>query len=165
MTTDNSLDLNQYKEIINSVDLSPIVNRLVKIEKWSEKQALAAVEQYRIYIFLCKKHGNHIKLPPSKDIDEVWHAHILHTKLYADFCHKIFNQFMHHDPADTESDNATDYANDFENNTQRLYYDETGDYIYAIRPIPIKVKLAMFFKSFKDAWIKKALRAEEIASV
>lgn len=31
-------------------------------------------------------------------IDEMWHAFILYTQIYADFCEKYFGRFIHHPP-------------------------------------------------------------------
>lgn len=31
-------------------------------------------------------------------IDEMWHAFILYTQIYADFCQKYFGRFIHHPP-------------------------------------------------------------------
>jgi len=45
---------------------------------------------------LQKKPG--VVLAPSNAIDGIWHAHILHTKLYADFCSRLQGSFIHHEP-------------------------------------------------------------------
>jgi hypothetical protein len=34
----------------------------------------------------------------SKDIDEIWHSHILHTSLYADFCERFNGVLIQHFP-------------------------------------------------------------------
>ncbi|MBK9493922.1 MAG: hypothetical protein IPO08_05155 [Xanthomonadales bacterium] len=36
---------------------------------------------------------------PLRIIDEMWHAFILHTRSYAEFCEKYFGRFLHHQPA------------------------------------------------------------------
>ena len=36
--------------------------------------------------------------PEILRIDDMWHAFILHTRDYADFCTHYFGQFIHHDP-------------------------------------------------------------------
>lgn len=35
---------------------------------------------------------------PSKEVDEVWHNFILHTRLYREFCHEKFGKFIEHNP-------------------------------------------------------------------
>ncbi|QLE74485.1 hypothetical protein FGW37_25390 [Streptomyces rectiverticillatus] len=37
-------------------------------------------------------------LSPSPLVDDFWHAFVLRTKAYADFCHEAFGKFVHHQP-------------------------------------------------------------------
>ena len=39
-------------------------------------------------------------LAPSKAVDHGWHAFILHTREYADFCARVAGHFIHHAPED-----------------------------------------------------------------
>lgn len=64
------------------------------------------------YLWLCKKHESDAKAFPHdpnlqftcvmhqemRDMDEMWHAFILITKDYADFCYRYFGEFLHHVP-------------------------------------------------------------------
>ncbi len=136
-----SQDLVVIKKSIDTVDLNSTINRLIEIHNWKEKWAFKAVQQYRNYLFLKIKYGNSHILPPSLDIDEVWHAHILHTEEYYEFCHRVFGFFLHHHPHHGKDNNLTDLdiTKIFEHETQRLYYLEFGDYIEAVRPLPIKI--------------------------
>ena len=55
--------------------------------------------QYRNFLYLAAVTGG--KLPvPTKAIDGIWHAAILYTKDYAEFCQAIANRFIHHSPID-----------------------------------------------------------------
>jgi hypothetical protein len=36
---------------------------------------------------------------PSKVVDALWHAFILHTRAYDDFCRQAFGRFLHHTPS------------------------------------------------------------------
>lgn len=49
-------------------------------------------------------------LVPSPDVDEIWHAHILHTREYARDCEDVFGPggFLHHSPSYTEQQSAHD---------------------------------------------------------
>lgn len=38
-------------------------------------------------------------LSPSKDVDPAWHAFLLHSKQYAEWCTERFGRVIHHDPA------------------------------------------------------------------
>lgn len=37
---------------------------------------------------------------PSKVVDTLWHAFILHTRAYENFCHHAFGRLLHHTPAE-----------------------------------------------------------------
>ena len=50
------------------------------------------------------RHG--APLSPSARVDIGWHAFILHTRDYAEFCDRIAGRFLHHVPA--EGDTAAD---------------------------------------------------------
>lgn len=43
-------------------------------------------------------------LAPSKLVDYGWHAFILHTVDYADFCQRVAGHFVHHVPTDGENE-------------------------------------------------------------
>lgn len=146
MGYEHSPFLKEAKEIIYSTDLTPVVNRLIKIDGWPQRHVTAALEQYRNFLYLKKKYGEHYILPPSIDIDEVWHAHILHTEDYIEFCSKVFGYFLHHHPHHGKNGGLSDEEVEqlFEK-TQELYCQEFGDYIYCIRPISFKQKLNRFF--------------------
>lgn len=127
-------NLEKARYIIESFDLQPVIDRLMRIEKWSEDEALAVIKQYRRYLFLRKKYPNQI-LPPSKEIDEAWHAHILHTKIYRHFCQAVFTHledpFLDHNPAEDEQ--SYPKFDQFFKQTQALYKQEFGEYIFQIR--------------------------------
>lgn len=120
-----------------------------------KKWALKASQQYRNYLFLKIKYGRSYALPPSLDIDEVWHAHILHTEEYYEFCQRAFGFFLHHHPHHGKNNSISDQeiAEDFEK-TQELYHTEFGEYIYAIKPIPFKIRVK---RCLQDLAFKKWL--------
>ncbi|MFF7161708.1 glycine-rich domain-containing protein [Streptomyces sp. NPDC008086] len=45
-------------------------------------------------------------LSPSELVDYGWHAFILHTVDYADFCQRVVGRFVHHVPTDEEDEQA-----------------------------------------------------------
>ncbi len=148
-------DFTRVRKLINTVDLSSTINRLVKVHHWKKSLALKAVQQYRNYLFLKFKYNNTHSLPPSLDIDEVWHAHILHTEEYAEFCQNVFGFFLHHQPHHGKDNQLTDadIAKSFEQETQKLYYLEFGEYIEAVMPLSFNVilkRLVAFIKINKN---------------
>lgn len=46
---------------------------------------------------------------PSTSIDAAWHAFILHTRAYAEYCERRFGRFIHHEPT---APGPTDIAQD-----------------------------------------------------
>jgi hypothetical protein len=72
-------------------------------------------------------------LPPSLEIDFIWHAHILDTKKYSEDSVRIFGHYLHHDPYfglnGKEDENLLIRSFGL---TQQLYYEEFGEYIYEI---------------------------------
>ena len=43
-------------------------------------------------------------LAPSKLVDYGWHAFVLHTVDYADFCQRVVGRFVHHVPTDEDEE-------------------------------------------------------------
>lgn len=45
-------------------------------------------------------------LAPSKRVDRAWHAFLLHTRDYSDYCEERFGRLLHHDPSERPDDAA-----------------------------------------------------------
>lgn len=57
-------------------------------------------EGLRDYFILCAQARGRFVSMPSQVADDAWHAFILHTRYYQDFCSKAFGRFLHHTPAE-----------------------------------------------------------------
>lgn len=125
----------EVKQLIQSYNFDFIVNSLRASKKdWSLSAINEAVQQYKNFLLLKWKYGNSYELPPSVDIDEVWHTHILHTKHYAEFCEKVFGTFLHHTPSLERNEMVmTKMQQLFEQQTQKLYEKEFGESIYSVK--------------------------------
>ena len=129
-------DLQEAKAYLESIDFSPIIERIKKEKKWHSKKIVKAVEEYKKFLLLQKKYDGKQMLVPSLRIDEIWHAHILFTKQYHEDCQKLFGKYMHHQP-ETQfgryqlSKNENEKAAD---ETERVYLQEYNEYIYG-KPI------------------------------
>jgi len=78
----------------NGLDLT---RRLAREEGWSLSQARAAVDEYRRFCFLACVVGNEVT--PSKEVDAVWHLHLIHTWDYWQvFCPQVLGTELHHGP-------------------------------------------------------------------
>lgn len=121
------------KRYIDSLDFSKIIDKMVKHQGWKLKHALKASEQYRHYLWLCRKYSDQ-QLPPSDDIDEFWHNHVLDTINYRQDCQHIFGKYLDHYPyfgIDDQSD-ASDLNQAFVD-TRRLYQQEFGSPLTLVR--------------------------------
>lgn len=86
--------------LIDELDLEPIVFKLMHPddgEGMTLEQADVAVVRYRMFLKLCSMYP-HRSIVPTKEIDEVWHAHILDTVKYRFDCDQIFGRFLDHFP-------------------------------------------------------------------
>jgi hypothetical protein len=124
-------------EYVNSIDFEMVIEKITRPDEnvaklWSKEAAEAAIHYYKNFLKLLRKYGNqHDYLPPSVEIDEIWHHHILDTRKYQIDCRKIFGRLLHHYPyfgMRYEGDDIT-LANAFEV-TQQLHILEFGE------PIP-----------------------------
>lgn len=148
--------LEEAKSYIDSIDFSMVIDRMVKKNKWKREEVLKACELYRHFLFLQKKYGNEFaELPPSEDIDEFWHNHVLDTKKYMRDCDHIFGHYLHHYPylgMDGKTNDA-DAARFFEK-TQELHHQEFGDYIHHVRNVRCN-QLIFFIKQLVKIGLKK----------
>lgn len=71
--------------------------------QWGPRQwADEAVREYQRFLILKALHPDKI-LRPDAIVDDLWHAHILDTRAYAEDCDRIFGAFLHHDPSVTDA--------------------------------------------------------------
>src|SRR5215207_2821612 len=92
------LILEESVQYIEAIDFRPIIDKLSMQMGWSRDHALEICDMYRKFLFLKKKYGHEYSLPPSEDIDEFWHMHILDTKNYRKDCEAIFGYYLDHYP-------------------------------------------------------------------
>src|SRR6185503_16294362 len=84
--------------VIRNLDLDAVRKRLIAKKGWTAAHADQMVEEYREYLALFYFHPSEELVPPSRDLDDVWHEHILDTQKYADDCQRMFGRFVHHVP-------------------------------------------------------------------
>lgn len=83
--------------LIQQLDLSKIMRKIQGKEGWDDARTKSAEMKYRQFLFMGLKYPG-VPMVPDKDIDEVWHAHILDTKKYRMDCKAIFGRFIDHVP-------------------------------------------------------------------
>lgn len=129
------ITLEQAKKYIYHIDFSTIICKLVNHLGWRHKHALAVCNMYKNFLYLNKKYGANCKLPPSEEIDEFWHQHILDTKKYREDCDRIFGCYFDHYPYFGIDQKTTfaDLGAAFET-MQRLYAKEfNGEGLFQVR--------------------------------
>lgn len=120
-------DLNRDIDYIELLDFNRIINKLINQMGWRKEHALEACDLYRKFLILKRKYNHLYNLPPSEDIDEFWHMHILDTKAYRKDCEAIFGYYLDHYPylGIDEHTNLDDLGNAFQK-TQELFALEFG---------------------------------------
>lgn len=106
------------------LDLTKIKLRLIRMLNWTESKTDTIIHEYKCFLELMRLYPEKL-FAPSQDVDEVWHAHILHTMLYAKQCQEVFGRFIHHNPSDP-TDAATETNKDAINYSSTLSYYKTA---------------------------------------
>jgi len=60
------------------------------------KTVRAAELRYRKFLAICAKYPD-ATLTPARDIDQVWHLHMLQPRAYVADCNRIFGSILDHD--------------------------------------------------------------------
>lgn len=85
---------------VNSIDLEFVKSKLLSRKGfwWKLFHNIKKLEsEYRQFLFnICKNPDE--KLSPTKNADEIWHEHILHTKKYSEDCESLIGRMIHHNP-------------------------------------------------------------------
>ena len=84
-------------EELAAFDFTLVRSRLVQQGLLPEEWADMAILEFRRYLALRLLSAGPVMML-SAVVDEVWHASILFTRLYADLCQRVFGHFLHHDP-------------------------------------------------------------------
>ncbi|GAA2209435.1 hypothetical protein GCM10009850_048930 [Nonomuraea monospora] len=96
------------RTLITTELFDKLAGRVAKDEGIDLTLAERIMEQTLVFLVACGQNSG-AKLAPSNATDPGWHAFILHTKAYADFCQQVAGRFIHHLPImneDIRSGNA-----------------------------------------------------------
>lgn len=108
---------NQFRTGLPTVDQLNLDRLIIKASHpetklgWSVDEAAEFANLYRVFLFLCATYPDDVIVPP-REVDEIWHLHILDTRNYAKDCSEIFGSYLHHFPyaGMTESSKAFETA-------------------------------------------------------
>lgn len=67
-----------------------------KAEGWTPADAIRAQHRYERFLRLVGMHP-HVPHAPTRDIDEMWHIHMLSPKAYHSDCMRLFGEILDHD--------------------------------------------------------------------
>ncbi len=156
----NGLTIEDAKAYIDAIDFSMVIKKMVEHQGWLQDEAEAVCRLYRNFLFLNKKYSdNQHSLPPSEEIDEFWHNHILDTQNYRKDCDVIFGKYLDHYPyfgidgktTFTNLESAFEYM-------QKIHIKEFGEPIYQVTNS--LSKLMAYFKKIIKA---KPKRVKEVS--
>ncbi len=146
------MDLQEAEQAIENWDLSSTQERLISIEGWHPDDVKEVMVQYRRYLRLRRKYfDNGKELPPSKCIDEAWHAHVLHTVEYHQFCSEVFGEYLHHHPHRAHEASTEALEKAFAE-TQRLYIAEYGEPMFKVLG---RSHIGRFVDSIREKVVKR----------
>lgn len=148
--------LEEAKEYIHSIDFTKIVNKMVKQQGWLRNHALTVCRMYKNFLYLNKKYRSQYNLPPTDEIDEFWHMHILDTKQYRRDCEAIFGEYLDHYPyfGIDETTNFDDLSTAFEKMLGLYEKEFEGEKLIQVRGLYSKTISFMKMK-----FVKKPSRA------
>jgi hypothetical protein len=80
-----------------SVDLLEAARRSETFPKdWSREKTEEALRRYERFLRLAAKHRG-VPVAPTKDIDVMWHLHMLSPRAYYEDCKRLFGGILDHD--------------------------------------------------------------------
>ncbi len=91
---------NTFFAKIKELELGSLAYKLMHPETGAGlnySQVSRALTRYLMFLYLVYLYPN-VVLVPSREIDQVWHQHILDTSKYAQDCQMLFGRFIHHFP-------------------------------------------------------------------
>lgn len=117
---------------IKRLNLGYIIETMCSVSyplpRWTLLDAEHCCHLYKNFLLLQKVHITE-HLVPTREIDEFWHNHILHTKQYMTDCMNIFGHYLHHAPS-SPNDDLQELVNQ---------YQKTKDYYFQEFNVPLQL--------------------------
>lgn len=100
-------------------------DRLARENGWHHEYTIRAIIEYKKFMYLLCV-ANH-PLTPSDQVDQVWHLHLIYTKLYwEEFCRDTIGRQIHHGPTKGGGVERGKFTNWYAK-TKEVYTVEFGD--------------------------------------
>lgn len=100
-----------------------------KPEGWSELEAKNALDRYEKFFKLAAKHPGQ-PLAPTKDIDVMWHLHMLSPKAYYNDCIRVMGTLLDHDGGFGKGEGELPKLQATFAKTEQLWLIEYGEQYY-----------------------------------
>ena len=127
---DRTDGLEAVRDYINRIDLTTLKHQLTLPparggHSWTAERANAAEAKYEKWLFLQRKYKDVLQ-SPGKEVDTVWHFHILDSRAYIRDTARIFGHDLPHYPYFGITEGMTKAIAVFET-TRRLFRAEYGE--------------------------------------
>jgi hypothetical protein len=87
------------KRHIRHLDLGSVREQLVEKQGWNTDQAERVEGDYKRFLYaLAHKELEDVLSPPTEEVDQFWHQHILDTRKYREDCDTVFGHYVDHTP-------------------------------------------------------------------
>ncbi|MFJ4585340.1 glycine-rich domain-containing protein [Streptomyces echinatus] len=97
MTTAQKRTATDARTLISTELRETLVDNMrAKFQQLTEEKADRGVGQMLAFLAACDYSDK--PLSPSPLVDDFWHAFLLHTKAYREFCEEKFGRFLDHQP-------------------------------------------------------------------
>jgi hypothetical protein len=111
-----------------------VVRRYLKEHGGTREEAEELFREMLKWLYLCDRAADDgFACAMTEDLERVdwmWHAFVLFTRDYAEFCHRHFGRFLHHVPEDEDEAGAPEPAEEVSGRLERQYgyvYDVLGE--------------------------------------
>jgi hypothetical protein len=148
---------------IQALDLESVKIRLMDSgvgEGWTQDHVDRIETEYKQFLTMVVKYQDDAEdILLSEDVDEFWHAHILHTIKYTEDCERVFGKYLHHNPQVVgQSSSDVERRGALAEKTRRLYQQEFGGRQEDYMPVP-----GFSGNSWKSAVCNVAIQAQRPA--
>ncbi|MFI7230785.1 glycine-rich domain-containing protein [Nonomuraea angiospora] len=90
-------DVIEPHKLIDHDLFDQLTTRIARAHNLTHEHAGRIMKQTLAFLYACA-HSPGTTLTPSPEVDLGWHAFILDTHAYSDFCQRIAGRFLHHNP-------------------------------------------------------------------
>jgi hypothetical protein len=97
------------RDLITPRMFTRLTGRIMADSSLDRHTAERILEQTLAFLAACARNPG-ARLAPSRDVDKGWHAFLLFTADYAEFCDRVAGRFIHHLPTDPGEQNDTEQA-------------------------------------------------------